>query len=59
MAFRAGSKERVAEFYTAALNAGAEDNGEPDFRPQYSENYYACFVHDPDGHNIEAMCEAD
>ena len=59
VAFRVGSKARVAEFYKAALNAGAKDNGEPGFRPQYSENYYACFVHDPDGHNIEAMLEVD
>ena len=59
VAFRVGSKEKVAEFYRAALNAGAMDNGQPDFRPQYGENYYACFVHDPDGHNIEAMLEVD
>lgn len=59
VAFRVGSKEKVAEFYKAALNAGARDNGEPGFRTQYSENYYACFVHDPDGHNIETMLEVD
>ena len=59
VAFRVASRDRVDEFYEAALNAGAKDNGKPDFRPQYSENYYACFVHDPDGHNIEAMLEVD
>ncbi len=42
-------------FYNAALAAGARDNGEPGPRPQYTKNYYACFVHDLDGHNIEAM----
>ena len=57
VAFRVGSKETVADFYQAALSAGANDNGEPGFRTQYGENYYACFVHDPDGHNIEAMLE--
>lgn len=55
VAFRVGSKESVVEFYRAALIAGAKDNGKPGIRPQYNENYYACFVLDPDGHNIEAM----
>ncbi len=59
IAFRVGSKRSVDEFYKAALNAGGKDNGKPGFRPQYSERYYACFVHDPDGHNIEAMLETD
>lgn len=55
IAFRAESKTKVQEFYEAALEAGARDNGAPGPRPAYTENYYACFVHDPDGHNIEAM----
>jgi catechol 2,3-dioxygenase-like lactoylglutathione lyase family enzyme len=55
IAFRAPSQQKVHEFYDAALLAGAKDNGAPGPRPQYTENYYACFVHDPDGHNIEAM----
>jgi len=59
VAFRVASKNKVDEFYRAALKAGGKDNGEPDFRPQYSEGYYACFVHDPDGHNIEAMLETE
>ncbi|KEI72455.1 VOC family protein [Endozoicomonas elysicola] len=55
IAFRAESQLKVQEFYEAALQAGARDNGAPGSRPQYTENYYACFVYDPDGHNIEAM----
>jgi len=39
-----------------ALAAGGKDNGPPGPRPQYTENYYAAFVLDPDGHNIEAVC---
>lgn len=55
VAFRASSREKVDEFYAAANAAGAEDHGAPGPRPQYTENYYACFVLDPDGHNIEVM----
>ena len=36
--------------------AGAKDNGPPGLRPHYTDGYYAAFVLDPDGHNIEAMC---
>ncbi|RWK27975.1 VOC family protein [Mesorhizobium sp.] len=55
VAFRAKSKAEVDGFYQAALDAGARDNGPPGPRPAYAENYYACFVLDPDGYNIEAM----
>mgnify|MGYP002626502350 CR=1 FL=1 len=55
VAFRVKDTEKVQEFHRAALGAGAKDNGAPGPRPQYTENYYACFVLDPDGHNIEAM----
>lgn len=55
IAFRAASQQKVRDFYDAAILAGAQDNGAPGPRPQYTENYYACFVHDPDGHNIEAV----
>jgi catechol 2,3-dioxygenase-like lactoylglutathione lyase family enzyme len=46
----------VDAFYEAAITAGAQDNGKPGLRPDYHENYYAAFVLDPDGHNIEAVC---
>lgn len=56
LAFAADSREQVNEFYRAALQAGAQDNGAPGLRPQYHANYYAAFVIGPDGHNIEAVC---
>ncbi len=59
VAFRVESMKNVDEFYKAALRAGGEDNGKPGFRSQYSERYYACFVYDLDGHNIEAMLETE
>jgi catechol 2,3-dioxygenase-like lactoylglutathione lyase family enzyme len=56
IAFMAENREQVDAFYRAALAAGARDNGAPGLRPQYHANYYAAFVLDPDGHNIEAVC---
>lgn len=58
VAFRVGSREQVAAFYEAAMAAGARDNGAPGPRPAYTENYYACFVLDPNAYNIEAMIDA-
>ena len=48
----------VDAFHAAALRAGGKDNGVPGLRPHYHPNYYAAFVLDPDGHNIEAVCHA-
>jgi len=56
VAFRAESRAVVDAFYQAALAAGGRDNGAPGLRPHYHPNYYGAFVHDPDGHNIEAVC---
>lgn len=56
VAFRAESRMQVRAFYDAALAAGATDNGPPGLRPHYHPNYYAAFVRDLDGHNIEAVC---
>lgn len=56
VAFTCESREQVVAFYTAALAAGARDNGAPGLRPEYHENYYAAFVLDLDGNNIEAVC---
>lgn len=58
IAFVAETRAHVDAFYRAALAAGAKDHGAPGVRPQYSANYYAAFVLDPDGHNIEAVCHA-
>lgn len=55
VAFRAPSREAVQRFYEAALKAGGRDNGPPGPRPSYGESYYAAFVIDIDGNNIEAM----
>ena len=54
IAFTAASIEQVDAFHTAALSAGGEENGAPGERP-YGDYYYAAFVLDPDGHNIEAV----
>jgi predicted lactoylglutathione lyase len=56
VAFRVGTRREVDELYDAALNAGAVDNGVPGLRPHYHENYYAGFVRDRDGHNLEFVC---
>jgi len=58
IAFRADTREAVRAFHAAALKAGGKDNGVPGPRPQYGETYYAAFVHDPDGFNVEAVCHA-
>lgn len=55
LAFTATSKEDVEEFHREAIMAGGTDNGAPGFREKYHPNYYAAFVHDPDGYNIEAV----
>lgn len=55
VAFRASSHEQVRAFYEAALQAGATCNGPPGPRPQYTPDYFAAFVLDPDGYNIEAV----
>lgn len=55
IAFRAASTEEVELFYQAAIAAGAVPNGEPGYRAQYHQHYYAAYVLDPDGYNIEAV----
>jgi catechol 2,3-dioxygenase-like lactoylglutathione lyase family enzyme len=56
VAFRAPGRAVVREFFDAAVAAGGKDNGGPGVRPHYHEHYYGAFVHDPDGHNVEAVC---
>jgi catechol 2,3-dioxygenase-like lactoylglutathione lyase family enzyme len=55
LALIAASQEHVRLFYAAALRAGARTHGEPGLRPQYHAAYFAAYVLDPDGHNIEAV----
>jgi catechol 2,3-dioxygenase-like lactoylglutathione lyase family enzyme len=55
IAFKA-DRSGVESFYETALAAGGSDNGPPGTRAEYHENYYAAFVTDPNGHNVEAVC---
>ena len=57
-AFGAASREAVDAFFEAALAAGGVDNGRPGLRPRYHAHYYAAFVLDPDGYNLEAVCHS-
>ena len=54
LAFQAADQEMVKAFHTAGLAAGGTDNGGPGERP-YHPGYYAAFLLDPDGNNIEAV----
>ena len=56
MAFRAPDRAAVARFHAAGLAAGGQDNGMPGLRTDYAPTYYAAFLIDPDGNNIEAVC---
>jgi len=56
LAFIADTRPQVDQFFDAALATGARNNGPPRIRPNYDPNYYAAFVLDLDGHNIEAVC---
>jgi catechol 2,3-dioxygenase-like lactoylglutathione lyase family enzyme len=57
-AFRVDHREEVDAFYEAALAAGGTDNGKPGPRPNYGPTYYAAFVEDREGNNIEVVCYA-
>ncbi|SPO00379.1 related to glyoxalase family protein [Cephalotrichum gorgonifer] len=62
-AFAVDNRASVDAFYKAALAdaevTGAKDNGPPGVRADYHSNYYAAFVIDPVGNNIEVLCEVD
>lgn len=55
LAFKASNVGQVNEFYKAAISNGGKCNGRPGYREGYGSGYYAAFVIDPDGHNIEAL----
>lgn len=55
IAFGAKNKKQVQNFHRAALAAGAKDNGKPGYRVEYWPGYYAAFVLDADGNNLEAV----
>ena len=56
--FAAKTRAAVDAFHAAALKAGGKDNGKPGIRADYSKNYYAAFVVDPEGYRIEAYTSA-
>lgn len=58
LAFRAPHRAAVQAFHARGMAAGARDNGAPGLRADYGADYYAAFLVDPDGNNIEAVCFA-
>lgn len=56
VAFDANSRAAVDAFHVAALAHGGTDDGAPGLRP-YGANFYACYVRDPDGNKLSAVCE--
>ncbi|BCS21650.1 VOC family protein [Aspergillus puulaauensis] len=55
-AFTADDRKTVDAFHDAAISAGGKCNGKPGLRTQYHANYYAAFVSDPRGNNVEIVC---
>src|SRR5947209_6894394 len=55
VAFVADSREAVDAFFAAAMTAGGVEKHRPGLRREYHAGYYAAFVYDPDGNNIEAV----
>jgi catechol 2,3-dioxygenase-like lactoylglutathione lyase family enzyme len=58
LAFPAPDRRTVEEFHETAVAAGSPSNGDPGERSRYHAVYYAAFVLDPDGNNIESVCHA-
>ena len=56
VAFDCPDRETVDRFHANGLAAGGRENGAPGIRAHYDANYYAAYVLDPDGNNIEAVC---
>ena len=56
VAFAAKDRGAVDRFHAAGVKAGGKDNGAPGLRADYSPAYYAAFLVDPDGNNVEAVC---
>lgn len=57
VAFSSSERKAVDAFHTAGVAAGGSDNGPPGVREHIHANYYAAFLHDPEGNNIEAVCQ--
>lgn len=56
VAFRAPDHAAIAKFHSDGIKAGGRDNGAAGPRPDYSPTYFAAFLIDPDGNNVEAVC---
>jgi catechol 2,3-dioxygenase-like lactoylglutathione lyase family enzyme len=56
IALTAETRAAVDAFHAAAMKAGGIDEGTPGLRP-YDANFYACYVRDPDGNKLSAVCE--
>jgi len=56
LAFSAPDHAAIKTFHSEGLKAGGKDNGKPGPRADYSPTYYAAFLIDPDGNNVEAVC---
>jgi catechol 2,3-dioxygenase-like lactoylglutathione lyase family enzyme len=56
VALRAHDRSAVDRFHAAGLKAGGKDHGAPGLRLDYGPSYYAAFVVDTDGNNLEAVC---
>lgn len=56
LAFHAADRAAVDAFHKAGLKAGGRDHGAPGLRRDYGDHYYAAFLLDPDGNNVEAVC---
>lgn len=57
-AFACATRALVVDAYEAALRAGGQDNGAPALLLRIHPTYFAGFVRDPDGHNVEFVCQA-
>jgi catechol 2,3-dioxygenase-like lactoylglutathione lyase family enzyme len=58
LAFRATTRAAVDKFHQAGAAAAGVDHGKPGVRADYAPTYYAAFLQDPDGNNVEAVCLA-
>ena len=56
IAFKASARSQVDRFHAEGLKAGGRDNGAPGVRSDYWPSYYAAFLIDADGNNVEAVC---
>lgn len=56
VALRAPDRKAVDKFHRQGIRAGGKDNGKPGLRAEYAPDYYAAFLIDLDGNNVEAVC---